>query len=76
MKDKTFRIRPGIHLNSKVWVLEEKKKGWDKWKPTYESDNINAVRRMKNHLLLPEKIYTSKNNVVDEKDPDDEEENK
>lgn len=58
---KTFRIRPDINGTIAVWTLDEK--NGLSWKKVFRDPDITVVRVMKDHLLKPPTIYTSKNNV-------------
>ena len=64
---KHFKIKPGINLADRVWILEEKKR-FKKWKPIYKHNKLIVVIGMKNHLLLPERLYTVEDNVSPEND--------
>jgi hypothetical protein len=55
-----FRIRPHISGLIPVWELEEKH--GLKWVHVFKDIDLNAVRKMKDHLLQPPTIYTLKNN--------------
>lgn len=60
-----LRIRPvvGTYPNHHFWCLEVKRFLF--WHSIVESDSV-TIRELKNHLLLPSKTYTRKNNKEDE----------
>ena len=60
---KKFRIKPGISGLIPVWTLEEKS-GF-KWYNIFKNEDINLVKKMKDHLLQPPTIYTLKDNHPD-----------
>jgi hypothetical protein len=58
---KKIRIRPDISGTVAVWELE--KKLWNRWYHLYKHEDINIVKKMKDHLLQLPLTYTMKNNV-------------
>lgn len=58
---KKFRIIPDHNNTAQLWALEEKK-GLN-WKKIMRDENLDIVKRMKDHLLKPAVIYTAKSNT-------------
>lgn len=58
---KKLRIKPGINSTIAVWILEEFKNC--KWRRIFSHDDINVVKKMKDHLLQLPVVYTIKNNI-------------
>jgi hypothetical protein len=58
---KKFRIKPGIYLTTKIWILEQKVKF--KWKEVAKHESLRNIKDIKDHLLIPIKEYTEKNNI-------------
>ena len=56
----TFRIKPDISGTLAVWRLE--RRIWNKWVDVFKHEDLNIVRKMKDHLLQLPTIYTRKNN--------------
>ena len=61
---KKFRIRPDINVTEQVWALDQKM--GLKWKKIMRHEDINLVKRMKDHLLKEPIIYTQKDNVPEQ----------
>lgn len=55
-----FRIKPDINVKFRVWTLE--RRSGLKWIKVFTADDLYEVRIMKDHLLKPPTIYTTKNN--------------
>lgn len=60
---KRLRIKPGISGQIPVWILEEKH--LNKWKQIYRHEDINMVKKVKDHLLQIPIIYTRKDSIPD-----------